>query len=327
LEECAEVVNLDSTISSNGSNLEIIDLDVSDIATPIASTKDIVPTLPQANNTLDASKETKATAINPTETSPVESAAVDDAITEIAPSSGASSVATAAVSKRASKRPFQCPVCQGFFRSEMVLQQHLAKIHFWNRLLALPKESSVASGEIFQCSEFPCRYIHKSKTIVAGHLATEHKVVFKIALSIFPDFKLPILNPVNTTSSDPSITIIASVPARLPAVDSAPPQAVPTMPEHTSKRTHSLSRYEEEQNKKPKPSHLVRPVILPSQPHKAVARVKPRTAPVQPTVKAATVDAPLKPVFTPIKTMPSSGQESLHPVHSVNKPYDRSRNQ
>merc|ERR1719318_902740 len=297
-----EVVNLDSTISSDESNLEIIDLDgsddtsASDLTKLDTSTKDIIKEVadllgpPKENNKVEEISTTVEK----------ESAPTEEAIVEISKPSATPSATTAAVSKRASKRPFQCPVCQGFFRSEMVLQQHLAKIHFWNRLLALPKEATTASGPVFQCSEFPCRYIHKSQTIVAGHLATEHKVVFKIALNIFPDFKLPILPP--TTSPDPSITILASCSRKLPPVSTL-------QTEYPSKRSLSLPRPEDDQNKKPKqpPSQSVRPVILPSQPHKAVARVKPRTAPVQPTVQAPQdVEAPLKPVNP---ALPLPGQE------------------
>ena len=51
------------------------------------------------------------------------------------------------VSLRASRRPFQCPVCEGWFRSSTVLQHHLAKMHFWSRLqdLALPVISSLGT--------------------------------------------------------------------------------------------------------------------------------------------------------------------------------------
>merc|ERR1719318_258898 len=297
-----EVVNLDSTISSDESNLEIIDLDgsddtsASDLTKLDTSTKDIIK---EVTDLLGPPKENKKVEEIST-TVEKESAPTEEAIVEISKPSATPSATTAAVSKRASKRPFQCPVCQGVFRSEMVLQQHLAKIHFWNRLLALPKEATTASGPVFQCSEFPCRYIHKSQTIVAGHLATEHKVVFKIALNIFPDFKLPILPP--TTSPDPSITILASCSRKLPPVSTL-------QTEYPSKRSLSLPRPEDDQNKKPKqpPSQSVRPVILPSQPHKAVARVKPRTAPVQPTVQAPQdVEAPLKPVNP---ALPLPGQE------------------
>ena len=78
-------------------------------------------------------------------------------------------------------------MCEGFFRSEMVLQQHMAKIHFWPRLLALPRQV----GGVAQCPEFPCRYQHGSSVVVSGHLATEHKVVFRIARDLFPNFTLP----------------------------------------------------------------------------------------------------------------------------------------
>jgi len=276
-----ESSNLDSTLSSTGSNLEIIDLDASDISSQATA-------VPKIDTVAEGTSESKLA----TEKS---SKNVEPTIIEETPSSPAINPSTpAVVSKRASKRPFQCPVCQGFFRAEMVLQQHLAKIHFWNRLMALPRETNMGSGEMFQCSEFPCRYLHKSKTIVAGHIATEHKVVFTIALSIFPDFKLPIL-PVTravTSTTEDSVTIVGTVPGRLPPVEPTP------TPDHSSKRSHSLGRTDEEVNKKARPSALVRPVILPSQPTKAVARVKPRTALVQP-IPSTPAESPLKPSTFP----------------------------
>ena len=112
-----------------------------------------------------------------------------------------------AVDRRRAKRPFQCPVCEGFFRSEMVLQQHMAKIHFWNKLLEMPKETQTAQGSVYQCSEFPCRYTHKMAVVVSGHLATEHKVVFRIALSLFPSFTLP-PNPQTSKSNPVPVTTV-----------------------------------------------------------------------------------------------------------------------
>ena len=112
---------------------------------------------------------------------------VQEVVQEVAPAPPCQE----AVDRRRAKRPFQCPVCEGFFRSEMVLQQHLAKIHFWERLLAMPRETETPSGAMFQCSEFPCQYLHKVAVVVSGHLATEHKVVFRIARSLFPTFTLP----------------------------------------------------------------------------------------------------------------------------------------
>ena len=113
-----------------------------------------------------------------------------------AASTGAPTVAATGadpVSKRATKRPFQCPVCQGWFRSEVVLQQHMAKIHFWNKLLALPRSMAGPQGTTYHCSEAPCQYQNPNQTIVAGHLAVTHKVVFTIAGQLFPGFKLPVL--------------------------------------------------------------------------------------------------------------------------------------
>ena len=104
----------------------------------------------------------------------------------------------AALVRSRAKRPYPCPVCEGFFRSEMVLQQHMAKIHFWNKLRAMPKEVVTAGGSMFQCSEFPCQYLNTRGEVVSGHLATEHKVVFRIARSLFPSFTLPTRSPTIT---------------------------------------------------------------------------------------------------------------------------------
>ena len=97
----------------------------------------------------------------------------------------------AALDRRRAKRPFQCPVCQGFFRSPMVLKQHMAKIHFWQRLLQFPRETPSLQGSFWVCSEAPCYYAQKSREIIAGHIATDHQVVFDIAKTLFPDFLLP----------------------------------------------------------------------------------------------------------------------------------------
>ena len=93
--------------------------------------------------------------------------------------------------RRRAKRPFQCPVCHGFFRTSMVLKLHMAKIHFWQRLLQLPRGTPSLQGPFWLCSEAPCHYVQESRDIVAGHLATDHQVVFDIAISLFPEFKLP----------------------------------------------------------------------------------------------------------------------------------------
>ena len=93
-------------------------------------------------------------------------------------------------------------MCEGFFRSEMVLQQHMAKIHFWPRLLALPRQV----GGVAQCPEFPCRYQHGSAVVVSAHLATEHKVVFRIARDLFPNFTLSYIVHVCEQSSSEFIT-------------------------------------------------------------------------------------------------------------------------
>ena len=97
----------------------------------------------------------------------------------------------ATLDRRRAKRPFQCPACHGFFRTSMVLKQHMAKIHFWQRLLQFPRETPSLQGPFWVCSEVPCHYVHKSRDIVAGHVATDHQVVFDIAISLFPEFQLP----------------------------------------------------------------------------------------------------------------------------------------
>ena len=42
--------------------------------------------------------------------------------------------------------------------------------------------------------------------VVSGHLATEHKIVFRIALSLFPNFTLP-FNPKASKSNLVPVTI------------------------------------------------------------------------------------------------------------------------
>ena len=97
----------------------------------------------------------------------------------------------AALDRRRAKRPYQCPVCQGFFRFPEVLKQHMAKIHFWQRLLQFPRENQSLHGPFWVCSEAPCHYAQKSREIIAGHIATDHQVVFNIAKTLFPEFSLP----------------------------------------------------------------------------------------------------------------------------------------
>ena len=96
-----------------------------------------------------------------------------------------------ALDRRRAKRPFKCPVCEGFFGSRLVLQHHLAKIHFWQRILQLPREAPSVQGLFWVCPEVPCNYVHRVKDQVAGHLAKDHGVVFRIAKSLFPSFELP----------------------------------------------------------------------------------------------------------------------------------------
>ena len=74
----------------------------------------------------------------------------------------------------------------------------MAKIHFWEKLRAMPRESVTPMGLMWQCSEFPCQYQHTRAEVVSGHLATEHKVVFRIAKSLFPSFTLPQRSPTIT---------------------------------------------------------------------------------------------------------------------------------
>merc|ERR1719233_559847 len=109
-----ESSNLDSTSSSTGSNLEIIDLDASDISSQATA-------VPKLDAVTDGTPERKLVTENPSKD--VEPTIIQETL---APANNHPST-PAVVSKRASKRPFQCPVCQGFFRAEMVLQQHLAK--------------------------------------------------------------------------------------------------------------------------------------------------------------------------------------------------------
>jgi len=126
-----------------------------------------------------------------------------------------------ALDRRRAKRPFQCPVCEGFFRAEMVLQQHMAKIHFWDKLRAMPRETTTPVGPMWQCSEFPCQYQHTRAEVVSGHMATEHKVVFRIAKSLFPSFTLPQRCPTITqvTIEDDEDDVMMIDAARSPSPD------------------------------------------------------------------------------------------------------------
>ena len=96
----------------------------------------------------------------------------------------------------------------------------MAKIHFWTRLMALPRPSGTDGS--YQCTELPCAYTNNNQTIVAGHLAVTHKVVFRIALDLFPDFRLPELpvpeEEITIVPSPSSMTIVS--PKKRPAPES-----------------------------------------------------------------------------------------------------------
>ena len=126
----------------------------------------------------------------------------------------------ATLDRRRAKRPFQCPACHGFFRTSMVLKLHMAKIHFWQRLLQFPRGTPSLQGPFWMCSEVPCHYVHKSRDIVAGHVATDHQVVFDIAISLFPEFKLPEQLVVTIADSDSEEEMEASSPLTLLAQES-----------------------------------------------------------------------------------------------------------
>ena len=135
----------------------------------------------------------------------------------------------AALDRRRAKRPFQCPVCHGFFRTSMVLKLHMAKIHFWQRLLQFPRGTPSLQGPFWLCSEVPCHYVHKSRDTVAGHVATDHQVVFDIAISLFPEFKLPEQLVVTIADSDSEEEMEATSPLALLAQESVagPSTSVP----------------------------------------------------------------------------------------------------
>ena len=126
----------------------------------------------------------------------------------------------ATLDRRRAKRPFQCPACHGFFRTSMVLKLHMAKIHFWQRLLQFPRGTPSLQGPFWLCSEVPCHYVHKSRDAVAGHVATDHQVVFDIAISLFPEFKLPEQLVVTIADSDSEEEMEASSPLTLLAQES-----------------------------------------------------------------------------------------------------------
>ena len=126
----------------------------------------------------------------------------------------------ATLDRRRAKRPFQCPACHGFFRTSMVLKLHMAKIHFWQRLLQFPRGTPSLQGPFWMCSEVPCHYVHKSRDAVAGHVATDHQVVFDIAISLFPEFKLPEQLVVTIADSDSEEEMEASSPLTLLAQES-----------------------------------------------------------------------------------------------------------
>ena len=63
-------------------------------------------------------------------------------------------------------------MCEGFFSTEITLGQHLAKIHFWNRLLELAVEvpgAAPGTAPLYHCNQSNCQ--------VASNLYT-HTVPF-----------------------------------------------------------------------------------------------------------------------------------------------------
>ena len=129
------------------------------------------------------------------------------------------SVAVDSAARRRRKRRFQCPVCEGFFSTEITLGQHLAKIHFWNRLLELPVEvpgASPGTTPIYHCNQSNCQiasnlythtvpFTYNARNVVAGHIATYHKqVVFDIARSLFPSFSLPAPEVIDLEDDEPT---------------------------------------------------------------------------------------------------------------------------
>ena len=137
----------------------------------------------------------------------------------------------ATLDRRRAKRPFQCPVCHGFFRTLMVLKLHMAKIHFWQRLLQFPRGTPSLQGPFWMCSEVPCHYVHKSRDAVAGHVATDHQVVFDIAISLFPEFKLPEQLVVTIADSDSEEEMEATSLLALLAQESVAGPSTTSVPE------------------------------------------------------------------------------------------------
>ena len=94
--------------------------------------------------------------------------------------------------RRANKRPFHCPKCEGWFTTESVLQQHMAKIHYWNRLLDLPVVN-LHNLNTFNCVGVNCPYTTDNRVMMAGHIACQHKFVFDFAREAYPGWSLPVV--------------------------------------------------------------------------------------------------------------------------------------
>ena len=111
---------------------------------------------------------------------------------ELAAAAAQCVVTPEAAMRRASKRPFHCPKCDGWFTTESVLQQHMAKIHYWNRLLDLPVVN-LHNQNTFNCAYPNCSYTIDNRVIMAGHIACQHKFVFDWAREAYPGWHLPII--------------------------------------------------------------------------------------------------------------------------------------
>ena len=101
-------------------------------------------------------------------------------------------VTAEAALRRAKKRPFHCPKCDGWFTTESVLQQHMAKIHYWNRLLDLPVVN-LHNLDTFNCAATNCSYTNENRVMMAGHMACQHKFVFDWSREAYPAWHLPIV--------------------------------------------------------------------------------------------------------------------------------------
>ena len=119
--------------------------------------------------------------------------------------------------RRANKRPFHCPKCDGWFTTESKLQNHLAKMHYWNRLLDMP----VANLDTFKCSQAGCTHTNDNRMMMAGHIAVQHRNVFEWVKEAYPSWSLPIMV---IDDNDDDVVILSPEKAISTSIGSLPPQ-------------------------------------------------------------------------------------------------------